>query len=100
VTRDDAKVLWPIIKAYGEGKAIQTLRMHSDTWDDITDPGFTLPPHHYRIKPEPMEYVAALDAQGNVLGIERGALSVGGVIRMAVSPCAVARTVTLREVTE
>lgn len=51
MTREEAKVLAPIIKAYAEGKTVQYLER--DKWFDITGPCFNLPVNTYRIKPEP-----------------------------------------------
>lgn len=52
MTREEAKVLLPIIKAFCEGKQIQFL---FDDWKDITEMGireFLENPELYRIKPE------------------------------------------------
>lgn len=55
MTREEAKELLPIIKAFAEGKEIQ-YRTCSDKWEDIKENervNFTSPPSDYRIKPEP-----------------------------------------------
>ena len=51
MTREKAKLLSPIIKAYGEGKIIQYL---SDDciWEDREYLNFDSEPHKYRIKPK------------------------------------------------
>ena len=51
--REDAKKLWPIIKAYSEGKAI--LIKHDGEWFEAgenTEVYFSESPSDYRIKPE------------------------------------------------
>ena len=55
MTREEAKELLPIIKAFAEGKEIQ-YRTCPDKWVDIEENervNFTSPPSDYRIKPEP-----------------------------------------------
>ena len=51
MTREKAKELLPIIKAYAEGKTIQYLI--KDEWFDAFKPNFNFPANDYRIKPEP-----------------------------------------------
>ena len=51
ITREDAKKLLPIIKAYSEGKQIQHFNI--DKWKDTDFMPFTDHPSYYRIKPEP-----------------------------------------------
>ena len=51
ITREDAKKLLPIIKAYSEGKQIQHFNI--DKWEDTDFMPFTDHPSYYRIKPEP-----------------------------------------------
>ena len=54
MTREEAKELLPIIKAFAEGKTIQYLI--NCRWEDVDDDTkvyFTDPPSCYRIKPEP-----------------------------------------------
>ena len=51
ITREDAKKLLPILKAYSEGKEIQHFNI--DKWEDIDFMPFTDHPSYYRIKPEP-----------------------------------------------
>ena len=52
MTREEAKELWPIIKAFGEGKIIQSQK-DTNVWVDMIDPMFSMSPSEYRIKPEP-----------------------------------------------
>ena len=49
--RKEAKELWPVIKAFGEGKQIQYF--NSRVWVDLEYPKFNDEPYLYRIKPEP-----------------------------------------------
>lgn len=51
MTREKAKELLPIIKAYAEGKTIQYLI--KDEWFDAFAPNFNFSANDYRIKPEP-----------------------------------------------
>ena len=50
ITREDAKELLPILKAFAEGKAIETF---DDLygWVETETPSFNLSPEFYRIKP-------------------------------------------------
>lgn len=50
MTREKAKELLPIIKAYAEGKTIQYLI--KDEWFDAFAPNFNFSANDYRIKPE------------------------------------------------
>ena len=52
MTRATAKLLSPIIKAYGEGKIIQYLS-DNNIWEDREYLYFDEEPHRYRIKSEP-----------------------------------------------
>ena len=52
MTREEAKELLPIIKAFAEGKAIQ-FRIGDNKWRDMDKPFFGECPSNYRIKPEP-----------------------------------------------
>lgn len=54
MTREEAKVLLPIIQAYAEGKVIESRCIKGDTslWYDDKDPSFD-DDFEYRIKPEP-----------------------------------------------
>lgn len=51
ITRENAKLLLSIIKAYSEGKQIQHFEFGE--WIDKEYPDFTDLPYFYRIKPEP-----------------------------------------------
>ena len=55
MTREEAKELLPIIKAFAEGKEIQ-YKNFLDEWTDIEENeglSFICPPSDYRIKPQP-----------------------------------------------
>lgn len=52
MTREEAKELLPIIKAYSEGKEIEYFFNTKSDWDLITDPIFDDKPSKYRIKTE------------------------------------------------
>ena len=54
MTREEAKELLPIIKAFAEGKDIQIRNITDDGWDDINDDrmSFCAKAEAYRIKPE------------------------------------------------
>lgn len=58
MTRERAAELWPIIKAYGEGKTIE-YKIDGNKWKDVDNPidnGLLLEYEYgndYRIKPEP-----------------------------------------------
>ena len=51
ITRENAKELLHIIKAYSVGKKIQFF--NGEEWIDKETPSFDAEPHRYRIKPEP-----------------------------------------------
>lgn len=51
MTREEAKEILPIIKAYSEGKTIQ-LQKEDCSWIVLNKPNFTSAPIRYRIKPE------------------------------------------------
>lgn len=59
MTRAEASKLWPIIKAFGEGKTIQLNynTLENPDWQDTNLPNFNFFPNFfpnsYRIKPEP-----------------------------------------------
>lgn len=54
MTREEAKQLLPIIKAFSEGKTIQQLSADDNNWVDIVNSiGFIRDTKSYRIKPEP-----------------------------------------------
>jgi hypothetical protein len=53
MTREQAKELWPIVKAFSEGEAVQ-FRDDAGNWYDYdTDEGYFAARFAYRIKPEP-----------------------------------------------
>jgi hypothetical protein len=53
MTREEAKELLPIIKAYSEGKTIEYSNCFYESWETNNDISFTGKPDTYRIKPEP-----------------------------------------------
>lgn len=54
MTREEAKVLLPIIQAYAEGKTIQVIDTTDQcgTWENVTDLKINTDFEEYRIKPE------------------------------------------------
>ena len=52
MTREEAKELLPIIKAFAEGKAVQ-IKDKTGKWNDLYEPYWNYSPDKYRIKPEP-----------------------------------------------
>ena len=52
LTRENAKELLPIIKAYSEGKQIE-YKNYRNEWSVIEKPEFYDNPSNYRIQPEP-----------------------------------------------
>ena len=51
MTIKEAAALWPIIKAYAEGKTIEIYDTNAKSWHTITNPKF-FPGSRYRIKPQ------------------------------------------------
>lgn len=66
MTRDEAQKLWPIIKAYGEGKTVQ---YQTGSWEDLRDnvEFDRRPVSLYRIKPEPVECWAVVSRDGYLI---------------------------------
>lgn len=59
MTRETAKQLWPIIKAWAEGETIQKDFSGTGHWlnlDDQDAVAFSSPASCYRIKPKPREF--------------------------------------------
>lgn len=52
MTKEQAKLLLPIITAFAEGKTIEVMNT-SGHWDEINIPNFDVDPKKYRIKPKP-----------------------------------------------
>ena len=52
ITRENAKELLPIIKAYSEGKQIE-YKNYKNEWGVVEKPEFSDNPSNYRIKSEP-----------------------------------------------
>lgn len=53
MTREDAKVLLPIVQAYAEGKEIEIFDKTTKMWKTAMLPHFDCDSNIYRIKPEP-----------------------------------------------
>lgn len=53
MTREEAKKLLPIIKAFSDGKTIQHLDIINDKWEDVDEFVYHGSVKCYRIKPEP-----------------------------------------------
>lgn len=54
MTQDEAKMLAPIIAAWGNGKTIQSKATLGSGWNDVEGSlCFNMPSSYYRIKPEP-----------------------------------------------
>ena len=54
MTREQAKAMLPIMKAFAEGKTLQyRVNNKNNEWEDINNPAFNDLPSEYRIKPEP-----------------------------------------------
>ena len=55
MTKEEGKILWPVIKAFSEGKAIQHYVIGLERWFDLTgvDLSFDDDPSFYRVKQEP-----------------------------------------------
>ena len=51
MNRENAKLLAPIIKAFGDGEQIQTF--NGEKWQDVSLPEFDCNAKDYRIKPQP-----------------------------------------------
>ena len=54
MTREEAGRFWPIIKAYAEGKQIETKNLYDDEWRLVKNPCFTNRVNSYRVKKEPV----------------------------------------------
>lgn len=57
MTREDAKQLWPIIKAWAEGETLQFKR-HDGGFFDVEDVVFNEDASCYRLKPKPRTFWA------------------------------------------
>lgn len=54
MTQEQAKVMWPIIKAWGEGANLQVKNLGK--WVTATDVVFNLETNAYRLEPKPREF--------------------------------------------
>lgn len=52
MTREKAANLWPVIKAYSEGKEIQISNRLDGKYSDVYSPSFDSSDSFYRVKPE------------------------------------------------
>ena len=67
MTRDDAIILAPIIKAWSEGKRIECKsRIDEDGWYELMGPLSFDPKYQWRIKPEPE--LVPFDYEDNLIG--------------------------------
>ena len=54
MTREQLKIMLPIMQAFAEGKTLQyRVNRENNEWKDIDNPSFYDAPSEYRIKPEP-----------------------------------------------
>ena len=54
MTREEIKIMLPIMQAFAEGKTLQyRVNRETNEWKDINNPTFNDVPSEYRIKPEP-----------------------------------------------
>ena len=54
MTREEIKIMLPIMQAFAEGKTLQyRVNRETNEWKDINNPAFNDAPSEYRIKPEP-----------------------------------------------
>jgi len=56
MNRKDAKKLWPIIKAYGDGEEVEWLPCKNNWKPKSEGCGFDQGPDRYRIKPKVQEF--------------------------------------------
>jgi hypothetical protein len=71
MTRENAKLLLPIIQAFAEGKTVQLSNKGClDTyWEDLNaDESFCFPADRYRIKPEPVIAWIVIGPYGSIVG--------------------------------
>lgn len=54
MNREQAKEMWPIVKAYAEGKIIEHINEGNQIWISYNEYKFNDMPQRYRIKPEPV----------------------------------------------
>ncbi len=68
MNREDAKKLWPIIKAFGDGEDVEWLANGRKEWMPKSETsGFTQKPSRYRIKPqEPREFKIMVMGNGKI----------------------------------
>jgi len=97
MTREQAKTLWPIMQAFGEGKDIQC-RYNAGKWCDVGNETGDLEGYEWRIKPEPREFWLGLHAED---GDNKGCVQ---ICKYSVGPkpddCASTEIIKVREVLE
>ena len=67
MNREDAKKLWPIIKAFGDGEEVEWLSGKNNWKPKSETCGFDQDPSRYRIKPEPREFWLEQDGGWRVI---------------------------------
>lgn len=67
MTREEAKILLPIIKAWSEGETLQ-FKVESGNWLDGTCVTFERPVSCYRIKPKPTMVRMAMNKSSGIIG--------------------------------
>ena len=65
MTREEAKELLPVIKAYAEGKTVQ-IKNKIGIWADLYEPNWDSSPDKYRIKLEPKYYDISIEHINNL----------------------------------
>ena len=73
--RERAAELWPIIKAFSEGKTVQVFTTDDKRWKDLTNPRFNNDYAEYRIKPEPREFYVYVTKNGGTFVSVHGDIS-------------------------
>jgi hypothetical protein len=65
MNKDNAKDYLPLVQALADGKTIQCKNMDGD-WIDVSNFHFSGPHYDYRVKPEPREFLIAVNRHGCV----------------------------------
>jgi len=71
MNKDNAHLYLPLVQALADGFIVQRQAIGFDTWQNIGDYEFCLPPEHYRIKPEPIERWVALVKVGELTALSQ-----------------------------
>ena len=64
MTTDQAAAIWPVMKAFSEGKKVQSQRNDVAPWDDMEGEPLFSPQFKWRIKPELFELRCLIFADG------------------------------------